>query len=366
MIWLREILEWQKELTNPAEFLEYLKVDLFSEDIFVFTPRRELKHLPKGSTPLDFAYAIHTDIGNHCIGAKINGRMIPLSTPLSSSDEVEILTSSQQEPSQDWLKIVKTSKARSKIKHWLKQKGYEQSLALGKELLEKEFKRHRLKPLAEQELTDLAMSLNFAGTEAMYVALGNGNFSLNTIISKILPPEEKEEKKETLVRKIIEKARRTQGIKIQGLGNLMFRFAQCCQPVPGEEIVGFITRGRGISIHRADCPNALLLLADPERKIKVDWDVDKSQSFLVRLEVLVEERKNMLKDLTEAIADADTNIRSVEINADKTTASGSFLIEVKNLSHLNKTIKKIKKVKGVISVERTKGIEPDYEKGIQA
>ena len=358
MVWLREVLEWQKDLTNPSEFLEYLKIDLFHDDVFVFTPKGELKQLPKGSTPLDFAYAIHSDVGQHCTGAKINGKMVPLSTLLSSGDEVEIVTSPHHMPSQDWLKIVKTSKARSKIKHWLKQKGYEQSLNLGKQIFEKEVKKHNLKSLSEQELSDLAMSLNFKDSEAMFYALGGGNVSTAHIFSKLIPPEEKEKPEPSIIKRFVDKARGgARGIKVGGMGNMMFRFAQCCQPVPGEEIVGFVTRGRGISIHRADCSNALQIGIENERKVGVEWDVDKDQSFMVKLEVLVQDRKNILKDITEAIADADTNIRGAEIKGGESMASGSFVIEVKNLSHLNKTLKRIAKVKGVIQVERAKGME---------
>jgi len=358
MVWLREVLEWQKDLTNPSEFLEYLKIDLFHDDIFVFTPRGELKQLPKGSTPLDFAYAVHSDIGNHCTGAKINGRMVPLGTLLSSGDEVEIITSSHQLPSQDWLKIVKTSKARSKIKHWLRQKGYEESLNLGKQILEKELKKHNLGSLSEQEASDLAMGLNFKDSEAMFYALGNGNISIAHVLSKLIPPEEKKKPGPSIIQRFVDKARGgARGIKVGGMGNMMFRFAQCCQPVPGEEIIGFVTRGRGIPIHRTDCSNALQIGIENERKVVVEWDVDKDQSFLVKLEVLVEDRKNILKDITEAIADVDTNVRGAEIKGGESVASGSFVIEVKNLSHLNKTLKRIKKVKGVIQVERAKGVE---------
>ena len=358
MVWLREVLEWQKDLTNPTEFLEYLKIDLFHDDIFVFTPRGELKQLPKGSTPLDFAYAVHSDVGYHCTGAKVNGKMVPLNTLLSSGDEVEIITSPHQIPSQDWLKIVKTSKARSKVRHWLKQKGYEESLHLGREMLEKELKKHHLGSLSEQEASDLAMQLNFEGSEAMFYALGSGNLSTKHLLSKLIPSEEKKKAAPSIIKKFVDKARGgTRGIRVGGMANMAFRFAQCCQPVPGEQIVGFVTRGRGISIHRTDCANALQMGMENERRLAVEWDVDKDQSFMVKLEVLVEDRKNILKDITEAIADVDTNIRGAEIKGGEAVATGSFVIEVKNLGHLNKTLKRIKKVKGVIQVERAKGLE---------
>jgi len=358
MTWLREVLEWQKDLTNPSEFLEYLKIDLFRDDIFVFTPKGELKQLPKGSTPLDFAYAVHSEIGNHCIGAKMDGKMVPLNTVLSSGQEVEVITSSHQSPSQDWLKIVKSPRARSKIRHWLRQKKYEESVNLGKQIFERELKKRHQKLPSDSELSDLAMGLNFHDSEAMLSALGNGTASIRHILAKLAPLEKGKEVKPSVIRKFVDKARGgAKGISIGGMGNMMFRFAQCCQPVPGEQIVGFVTRGRGVSIHRSDCPNALQMLIEDERKVEVKWDVGKDQSFLVKLEVLVEDRKNMLRDITQAISDADTNVRGAEIKGGETTTTGGFIVEVKNINHLNKTLKKIKKVKGVIQVERSKGLE---------
>jgi guanosine-3',5'-bis(diphosphate) 3'-pyrophosphohydrolase len=357
MTWLREVLEWQKDLTNPAEFLEYLKIDLFRDDIFVFTPKGELKQLAKGSTPLDFAYAVHSEVGNHCIGAKLDGKMVPLNTALASGQEVEVVTSPHQTPSQDWLKIVKTTRARSKIRHWLRQKRYEESVNLGKEIFERELKKHHLKP-PEQEISDLAMGLNFQDSETMFSALGNGTVSVKHVLVRLVPPEKQKEAEPSVIRKFVDKARGgAKGIRIGGMDNMMFRFAGCCQPVPGEPIVGFVTRGRGVSIHRFDCPNALQMLTEDERRMEVKWDVGKDQSFLVKLDVLVEDRKNILRDITQAISDADTNVRAAEIKGRETTPTGSFVIEVKNINHLNQTLKKIKKVKGVIQVERSKGME---------
>jgi len=354
MIWLREVLEWQKDLTNPSEFLEYLKIDLFDDDIFVFTPRGDLKQLSRGSTPLDFAYAVHSDVGNRCTGAKVDGKMVPLNTLLKSGDRVEILTSPHQTPSQDWLKTVKTSRARSKIRRWFKQKGYEDSRKLGQEILEKELKKNNVKMLSEQEMDDLAASLNFSDVESLYAAIGSGDTSIKQVLTKLLP---RDEEKVPIIKRVLERARGRTGIKIQGLGNLMFRFAQCCQPLPGEEIVGFITKGRGVSIHRSDCPNALQMMVENDRKVDVQWDVRKDQSFLVKLEVMLEDRKGLLHDITEAIADADTNIRGAEIKPSEPPTHGTLLIEVKNLRHLNRAIKKIKRVKGVIMVQRAKGME---------
>jgi GTP pyrophosphokinase len=358
MSWLREVLDWQKDMTNPAEFLEYLKIDLLQEDVYVYTPRGDLIHLPAGSTTLDFAFAVHTDVGLRTTGAKINGRIVPLGTRLTSGNEVEVMTSPNQKPSHNWLRMVQTSRARSKIKRWLKQQGFEQSVSLGKEILERELKRVRLAMPGDQELNDVAQSLGFVSVEALIAAIGVGTVSAQQIITKISPEEQPEEKK-SLVKRFIDTARGGRGIKIQGMGNMMFRFAGCCQPVPGEQIIGFITRGRGITIHRADCSTALELSQNPERIIDVEWDVDRDQAFIVRLDILLEDRKNMLRDITEAISEADANVRGAEISGKGGPVTGAFVIEVKNLNHLNKVMRRVEKVKGVISIERAKGADID-------
>ncbi len=352
--WIREILEWQGEMTNPEEFLEYLKIDLFPDDVFVYTPAGDLKQLPRGSTALDFAFSVHSDIGFHCVGATINGKFVPLPTVLHSGDEVEIKTSSHQNPSSDWLMIVKTTRAKSKIKHWLRQKGYEQAVSLGKEMLERELKKKRMEMPAEAELLDLAARNDFTNMEQMYSGLGSGTISIQSLISKLGPRAEKDEP--SLIRRFIDQARGvSKGIKIGGVENLMFRFASCCQPVPGEKIVGFVTRGRGLSIHKADCTNAAAILREPERLVDVEWDVEKGQSFLVRLHALVEDRKNLLKEITEAIAEADVNVRGGEISTGTWPATGRFIVEIQNYGQLARVLAKMRKVDGVLSAERESG-----------
>jgi GTP pyrophosphokinase len=351
MAWLREILEWQREMTNPEEFMEYLKVDLFQEDIFVYTPAGELKQLPRGATALDFAFAVHSDVGFHCVGAKVNGKFVPLTTKLESGDEIEIKTSPHQTPSQDWLKIVKTTRAKTKIKHWLKQKGFEQSVTLGREMFDREIKKRRVAALSENEMVDLVSVNGFTNLEQMFSAIGSGSASLQTIINKILPPQERGEP--SLVKRFIDQARGvSKGIRVAGMGNLMYRFASCCQPVPGEKIIGFVTRGRGLSIHRADCQNAAAVYEEPERRVDVEWDVDMGQSFLVRLYALVEDRKNLLKDITEAIAEADVNVRGGEIMGGQSPAVGHFVVEIHNFNQLSKAMTRIRRVNGVLSVDR--------------
>ncbi len=354
MVWLRDVLEWQKDMTNPSDFLEYLKIDLYSEDIFVFTPAGKLIHLPKGSTPLDFAFQIHSEVGIHCSGAKINTRLQPLSTELQTGDSVEIITNPNRTPSHDWLKLVRTSAARSKIRRWLKQAGFEQSVALGREIIERKLKEDRLKMPDEETLEGYAQQLDKKSTEELFAAIGNGSMTPRKLLALIEPDHPAEEA--GFVGRVIEKIRGTKGIRVHGLDNMMFRFAGCCQPIPGEDIVGFITRGRGVSIHRADCAVAINLQeASPERKIDVSWDTAKGQSFVVRLEMVVEDRKNMLRDITQAIATVDTNVRAAEMYARDTTAVGEFVVEVSSLSHLNRILDKVRKVKGVIKVVRAKG-----------
>ncbi len=356
MAWIREILEWQGEMTNPEEFLEYLKIDLFPDDVFVYTPAGDLKQLSKGSTALDFAFSVHSDIGFHCVGATINGKYVTLSTVLHSGDEVEIRTSSHQNPSSDWLMIATTTRAKSRIKHWLRQRGYEQAVSLGKEMLENELKKKRMKMPSETELLDLASRNGFTNAEQMYSGLGSGTISVNNLISKLSPRLEKEQP--SMIRRFIDQARGvSKGIKIGGVENLMFRFASCCQPIPGEKIIGYVTRGRGLSIHKADCTNAAAIFQEPERMVDVEWDVEKGQSFLVRLHALVEDRKNLLKEITEAIAEADVNVRGGEISTGNWPASGRFVVEIQNYGQLGRVLAKMNKVNGVLSVERESGAD---------
>ncbi len=353
MLWLRDVLDWQKDMTNPSEFLEFLKIDLFAEDIFVYTPQGEIIHLAAGATPLDFAYSIHTEVGMHCSGAKINGRIMPLSTPLQSGDKIEVLTSPHRHPTQDWLKIAKTSSARSKIRRWLKQAGYEQAVALGKELLERELKKHRLKLPPEDEFLDIAQGFSHTSIESLYNSLGNGNVSCHQVITRITPLVE--ESKEISVDQVLKRFRHERGIKIEGMGNMMFQFAGCCQPIPGEEIIGYITRGRGVTIHRSDCSFAQELIKQPERTVPVSWDVGHEQNFVVRIEIDVSPRKNILADITDSIADSDTNVRGANIDLSETSTVGYIIVEVNSLNQLERVLRKIKKVRGVNSVKRAYG-----------
>ncbi|MBU8932440.1 MAG: bifunctional (p)ppGpp synthetase/guanosine-3',5'-bis(diphosphate) 3'-pyrophosphohydrolase [candidate division Zixibacteria bacterium] len=356
MVWLRDVLEWQKDMTNPADFLEYLKIDLYSEDIFVYAPDGRLVHLPKGATPLDFAFQIHTEVGIHCAGAKINKRLQPLSTELQTGDMVEIITNKKRTPSHDWLKLVHTSSARSKIRKWLKQVGFEQSVILGREILQRKLRAQRINIPNETIMQEYAEQLSRKSVEDLLAAIGNGDISAQHVITLIQPEEPK--RAVGFVNKVIDRIRGSKGIRVHGLDNMMFRFAGCCQPIPGEDIVGFITRGRGVTVHRADCNVATdLKTQSPEREIEVSWDAGRGQSFLVRLETIVEDRRNILRDIMEALSDTDTNVRAAEMIARDTTAAGQFVVEVSSLSHLNRVMDKLRNVKGVVTVTRMRGGE---------
>ncbi len=355
LAWLRQVLEWQQETKDPSEFMENLRIELFQDEVFVFTPKGDLIKLPLHATPVDFAFAVHTDIGYHCIGAKVNGRMVPLNYKLKSGDSVEIITSPNQKPNPDWIKFVKTSKARSKIKKWLKESFYEQSVKLGEEIVFKQFKRYNIKR-ENVDLDELAQGLNFQNAEQLYAAIGRGDTSVQAVINRLSPEKHPEVKESSFFKKFVSIARgKARGVRVQGLDNLMISFGKCCQPVPGDNILGFITRGRGIVVHRSDCKNILNLIENPDRTIEVEWDVDRDKHFMVRLQLVGEDRKRFLFDVSAAIAQTDTNIVSIDMKAEDTLVHSNIILEVRNLQHLTRIINKINQVKGVIRVERLNG-----------
>ncbi|UCE20638.1 MAG: bifunctional (p)ppGpp synthetase/guanosine-3',5'-bis(diphosphate) 3'-pyrophosphohydrolase [Gemmatimonadota bacterium] len=357
MRWVRQLVDWQVETPDPKEFLESLKIDLFQREVFVFTPQGDLIRLPRGSTPIDFAFAVHSEVGYHCSGARVNGRFVPLSTPLQSGVTVEIITSPSQKPNQDWLNLVQTPRARGKIRAWIKVQFREQSVKLGEEIVERELKKHRIKKIPKDDLLGVAQDFGFFDLSSLYAALGTGDLSVLQVVHKLLPPKE-QRAKESLVGKVIERARRSPtGVQVEGVDNLMIRLAKCCHPLPGDHILGYVTRGRGISIHRIDCPNRLQLMSEADRRVPVQWHVDKDQSFLTGINVVAEDRKGLLGDLSEAIADTDTNIQSAKASTVNSRASTIFVLEVANLQQLRRVMKKVKRVQGVLSVERLSELE---------
>ncbi len=355
LTWLRQVLEWQQETREPEEFMEFLRIDLFQDEIFVFTPQGDVKQLPKGATPIDFAFAVHTEVGLHCAGAKVNGRITPLSRQLKNGDTVEIVTDPNKRPSRDWLAFVKTARARQKIRHWFRQEEFDSSVALGRELLDRELKKLKKDKADDDARERAAEALNLPSFDHVLAALGRGDLGHTSVIKELFPDHDPDQapRERTAFDKLIDKVRGApKGVRIQGLENLMVRYSQCCQPVPGDDVIGYITRGRGISIHRTDCPNVLNLSEHPERRIEIEWKAESGDRFFVRLVVEGDDRRGLLSEIAAAISDTGTNIRSAEVQGVEGGMTGSFVVEVQDLSHLKKVIKAVRSVKGVLGVER--------------
>ena len=360
--WLRQLLEWQRDLKDNAEFLETVKVDLFPNEVYVFTPKGEVKQFPRGSTPIDFAYSIHSDVGNRCVGAKVNGKIVPLKYEFRSGDTVEIMTSPGQKPSKDWLKFVKTSRAKTKIRQWFKTQEMEKSINLGKEILEKELRKYNLqqaKLIKSGELIKVANEFSFHEVDDLIAAVGYGKVTANQIIGKLLPPErleKKEEQEEGRLKRLIQKVTRSgskDALLIKGVDNVVVRYAGCCNPLPGDKVVGFITRGRGVTIHTSDCKN--ILDNDPHRKVEVEWDSTKEYIYPVRIRVYSDDKKGMLAEISNSISSHKANITNARVETtDEKKAIGTFEVEIRDLNHLKKVIKGLEKIKGVQRVERVR------------
>jgi guanosine-3',5'-bis(diphosphate) 3'-pyrophosphohydrolase len=359
MGWIRSLVDSQMQEEDPKDFMENLKIDLFQDEVFVFTPKGDLFKLPRDSTPIDFAFAVHTWVGMHCIGAKVNGRIVPLKTKLRSGDQVEIITSANQEPHQDWLVFVKTGKAHQRIRKYLREVQQSQTLKFGEEILVKYLKKFNLS-MDSKEFQEVMPKLGFQTLESLLLELGHGEFTVEAIARKLFPKEEPEEKKESFFTKYIKRVRSTSGINVQGMDHMMINFGKCCQPVPGDKIIGYITTGKGITVHRIDCKNMLSLPANHEKKIEVSWEMDKSQFYQVHLTILSEDRRDLLRDISEAISRNDTNIIMVGFKLEDMLVRGNIIIEVNNLHHLTKIIHSVQKIKGVISVDRVDtGVEQE-------
>ncbi|HEU5219961.1 MAG TPA: bifunctional (p)ppGpp synthetase/guanosine-3',5'-bis(diphosphate) 3'-pyrophosphohydrolase [Gemmatimonadales bacterium] len=352
--WFRQLLELQQDTHSPEEFLEFLKVDLYQDEIFVFTPQGDVKRLPKGATAIDFAFHVHTEVGVRCQGAKINGRIAPLHRELKNGDTIEILTSPQARPSRDWLQHVRTGRARHKIKQWVRHEEETVSSALGREILQRELKKRRLTMPDMTQLNRAGAVLNLEDGTALEAAVGRGDLPIGQVVRALYPDaaqDELVEPKPTVFGRMLNRIRLGRGIKIQGVDGLLVRYAQCCQPVPGDSVVGYVTQGRGISIHRADCPNLLTLSAD-DRRVEIDWQEQEGESFAVRLVVNAEDRRGLYADIMQAISQTGTNIRGADLHTKDGGAFGTVFVEVDNLPHLAKVLKAVRKVKGVASVDR--------------
>jgi len=352
--WLRELVRLQKDMPDAKEFLKAVKGTIFPDIVYVFTPKGDIIELPYGSTPVDFAYSIHTQVGHHCTGAKVNGKIVPLRYKLANGDTVEIVTSQTHGPSRDWLKFVKTQRAKSRIKQWIRIEERKKSLAFGEELLEKALKKHGLDTslATSKEVLEAAKPFRIKNHEDLFVAIGYGRISAHQIVNKLLPESERIEKPPL---KKAPKKTEDKGIKIKGIDNIMFHRSKCCYPLPGERVTGFVTRGRGVSIHTVDCPTLDTHTVDTDRLVDVEWTGDGDVTYTVKVLVLTVDRTGILAELSAVISTNNININHIDASAtyDK-QARFNFILEVKDKHQLDEILKKMSQVRGVIEVKRVK------------
>jgi GTP pyrophosphokinase len=366
--WLRSLLDWQQEEADPREFMETLKVDLFEDEVFVFTPKGEVKSLAAGATPLDFAYEIHTDVGHRCVGAKVNGKIVPLSYQLRSGDIVEVLTSKRERgPSRDWLALVRTTRARNKIKAWFKAESRRDTEHSGRELLQDHLKKQGLpaqKIVSSTLLADVIREMGFRKADDFYIALGGAKISAKVVVNKVmqrLKQGEAAESQPTAADDLLQTRRRRSrpttsssryGISVEGIDEVMLRLAKCCRPVPGDPIVGYISLGRGITIHREDCPNVAVLKRDPERFTDVSWDGDAETSFRVEIEVDAWDRHRLLEDMSRTFAEAGINILEARCIVNHPMVKNRFVVEVGETRTLDQTINRLRNLESVFDAYR--------------
>jgi GTP pyrophosphokinase len=367
LAWLRETLEWQKDMQDPEDFLNTLKTELFEDEVYVFTPKGDIKVLPRGSTPIDFAYSIHAQVGHRMVGCKINSKMMPIITKLKNGDIVEIITSDNAKgPSRDWLKFIKSSSAKNKIQAWFKKEQREENIVKGKELIEKEIKRIGINQVEIHKPEYIQAALDrykYQTVEDMYAAVGFGAISTGKVIARMLEEYKKVNQDDDIEKKIeaLSNQKKTtnnipkSGIIVKGIDNCLIKLSKCCNPVPGDNIIGYITKGRGVSIHTTECANVKDLLQEPDRIIDVEWIGEKSSSYNVDIEVYSNDRTGLLADIIKAIYDVKTKLVAVNSKANKDRiVITEITIEVKNLEELNKTLKSIRKVDSVFEVQRKK------------
>jgi guanosine-3',5'-bis(diphosphate) 3'-pyrophosphohydrolase len=363
LAWFRQVLELQLDAKTPDEFLEFLKLDLYQDEIFVFTPTGDVIQLPKGATPIDFAFAVHTEVGLHCHGARINGRIAPLARVLKNSETVEIMTSPSAKPSRDWLAHVHTGRARHKIRQWLRHEEQQTSAKIGREILDREVRRRKVAKPDDATLTSVAKTFNLNDATHLIASIGQGDLHVLQVLKAIHPELETTPEpaaKPSAFDRLVDRMRGTsKGVKIQGADGLMVRYAQCCQPVPGDPVVGYVTRGRGVSIHRGDCPNLLMLVHEPERRLEIDWQEMEGERFTVRLTLEGYDRRGLYADVAAAVTSTGTDIRSMELKTTDGRTTGSMLVEVENLAHLEKIVKAARRVKGVSEVARRERLSDD-------
>lgn len=360
--WIRRLLEWHSELKDPAEFLDTVKLDLFADDVYIFTPKGELRELPRGSTPVDFAYAIHTEVGHCCVGARVNGKIVPLSYQLHSGDSIEILTKKEMRPNRDWLSFVKTSKAKAKIRQYLKQEEHQQSQQVGRELLEKACHRFGLsvsKVLKDPTVEKYLQDHHLRDGEGLLSAIGYGKILPMELLRLVAPKETLEEKKEVGAESTLTKwmrkitGRSADQVKVRGVSDVLINFGGCCNPVPGDPITGYVTRGKGVSVHVSDCSK--LLATDPDRRVHVEWEKEIPISRIAKIRVLCVNRPGMLQAMSEAITSQGVNIaQATARSTEDQRAINTFDVEITGIEQLRHVIKSLERVKGIVSVERVR------------
>ena len=335
--------------------MEFLRMDLFQGEIFVFTPKGEVKPLPVDSSPIDFAFSVHSEVGLHCAGAKVNGRIAPLSRQLKSGDSVEIITNPRQWPNRDWLGFVKTSRARQRIRQWVRRAEYARALSLGQELFRRELRKTRRPKPSREEMADGARRLGRKPFDDVLAALAQGDVDPSAVIRSLYPDEDPSDvvkRSPSALERIAEKIRKSNrgAVTIGGVDNLMVRLSQCCQPVPGDKAIGYITRGRGMSIHRTECPNVLKL--DPERRVEIQWKAERDDRFFVHLRMEGTDRRGLLGDVARTITETATDIQHADMRATDGGMTAAIVVEVQDLSHLERVMQAVRRVKGVVTVIR--------------
>lgn len=359
--WLRQFIEWQQDLPDNRQFMDSVKLELFHDVVYVFTPKGTVKELPKGATPVDFAYAIHTEVGDHCVGAKVNGKIVPLKHELTSGDTIEILTSPNQTPHKDWLKFVRTSRAKTKIKHWIKAEEQKRSLEIGWRLLEAEIRRHGMAPsqvLKSDALLELAKQEGYTTIDELAAAVGFGHLATAQLIGRLTAPTSSgapTPPQPAGVPKAVGTRGAEPGVQVKGGRDLLMQLSRCCNPVPGDRILGYITRGRGLTIHSVDCPNLEALDYDRERLVEVEWDTATPGQHAVKIAVIAEDKTGVLANVSSAIAECKANISRAEIiTREDRKAELDFVVEIADTAHLNRVLKTIERVGGVITARRVR------------
>jgi guanosine-3',5'-bis(diphosphate) 3'-pyrophosphohydrolase len=353
--WLKNVIEWQKDLTDSSEFFEFFKIDLFHAEIFVFTPKGDLISLPKGATVLDFAFAVHTDLGLHCIGAKIDGKIEPVNSELVSGSTVEVLHSASKQPSIDWLRDVRTPKARSGIRHWLKTTGRHESVELGRKIIQAAYRRSRVTTPFSDTVAGLLQSIGVGSLDRLFEQVGSGEIPSARITAYFQTKHVRRVTPSSVMSRLVGSlTRRPPGILVSGTDNLMVRFGRCCNPIPGDPIIGFITRGRGISVHRTDCGNASFFSSDPERAIEVAWDEGDKKKYVVSLELTAADRPGLLHEVTRIFSEFGANVSDAGMKTVAQKAKGMFRIEIYNRNQLKQILRRLQRIKGVENAARVK------------